>query len=257
MSNELTEHAQRNRAQWDAWAPDWVESGRRAWASTEITWGMWQVPESELQVLDDVAGKDVLEAGCGTAYWSAWLARRGGRVVGLDNSPKQLETARALQQEHGVEFPLHLGTAEAMPFEDASFDIVFSEYGASIWCDPYLWIPEAVRVLRPGGQLAFLVRSALSMLCAPDTNEPPTDRMLRPYFGMHRFEWPEEDDSVEFHLNHGDWICLLRESGMDVEALIEVQAPEGAKPHRYPSLPSPEWARKWPSEEIWKARKLR
>jgi hypothetical protein len=81
--------------------------------------------------------------------------------------------------------------------------------------------------------------------------------MLRPYFGMHRFEWPEEDDSVEFHLNHGEWICLLRESGMDVEALIEVQAPEDAKPHRFDSLPGPEWARKWPSEEIWKARKRR
>jgi SAM-dependent methyltransferase len=205
--------------------------------------------------MDDVAGRDVLEAGCGTAYWSAWVARRGGRAVGLDNSPKQLESARAFQAEFALDFPLHLGSAEAMPFEDASFDVVFSEYGASIWCDPYLWIPEAARVLRPGGQLAFLVNGVIAMLCAPDSDsEPPGERLLRPYLGMHRFEWTD-DDSVEFHLPHGEMIRLLRETGFDVEGLIEVKAPADAKPHRFPGLPGPEWAHKWPSEEIWRARK--
>jgi SAM-dependent methyltransferase len=177
-------------------------------------------------------------------------------VVGLDNSPKQLETARMLQREHQLEFPLHLGSAEEMPFEDQSFDVVFSEYGASIWCDPYLWIPEAARVLRPGGQLAFLANSALVMLCSRDALEPTGEKLLRPYFGMHRFEW-STDDSVEFHLPHGEWIRFLREAGFEVEGLIEVQAPEGGKPHRYDSLPTVEWARQWPSEEIWKARKVR
>ncbi len=131
---ELTEQARRNPAQWEIWAAEYVEPGQRAWASNEPTWGIWSVPEAELSVLDDVADKDVLEAGCGTAYWSAWLGRRGGKVVGLDNSPKQLETARILQKEYGQEFPLHLGSAEAMPFDDQTFDIVFSEYGASIGC---------------------------------------------------------------------------------------------------------------------------
>jgi SAM-dependent methyltransferase len=253
---ELTEHALRNRAQWDVWADEYVAPGKRAWASNEPTWGIWRAPESELHVLDDVSGNDVLEAGCGTAYWSAWLARRGGKVVGLDNSPKQLETARTLQREHKLEFPLRLGSAEDMPFEDRSFDVVFSEYGASIWCDPYLWIPEAARVLRPGGQLAFLTNSALVMLCSPDSLEPTRETLLRPYFGMHRFEW-SSDDSVEFHLPHGELIRLLRETGFEIEALIEVQAPADAKPHRYDSLPTLDWARKWPSEEIWKARKVR
>lgn len=252
--SELTEHAQRNREHWDSMAHEWVDMGRRAWASNEPAWGVWSVPESELQVLDDVAGKDVLEAGCGTAYWSSWVARRGGRAVGLDNSPKQLETARALQKEFGVEFPLHLGTAEAMPFEDASFDIVFSEYGASIWCDPYLWIPEAARVLRPGGQLAILGNSTLAMLCAPDEEVSPTDRLLRPLFGMHRFEWPE-DESVEFHVPHGKWIELFRAQGLEVERLIPLQAPPDAEPHRFIGIPQPEWGRKWPAEEIWTARK--
>jgi SAM-dependent methyltransferase len=251
---DLTEHAQRNRTQWDEWAEEYVGPGERAWAQEDPTWGVWKVREADLGVIDDPAGKDILEAGCGTAYWSAWLARRGGRVVGLDNSPKQLETARDLQQKHNLEFPLHLGTAEDMPFEDESFDMVFSEYGASIWCDPYIWIPEAARVLRPGGQLAFLVTSLLVMLCSPDALEPTGETLLRPQFGMHRFEW-SDDNSVEFHLSHGEWIRLLRDTGFGVEGLIELQAPEDAKQHRYDSLPTLEWARKWPTEEIWKARK--
>jgi SAM-dependent methyltransferase len=82
-----------------------------------------------------------------------------------------------------------------MPFDDASFDIVFSEYGASIWCDPYVWIPEAARVLRPGGQLAFLANAAIAMLCSPDAQEPPGATLLRPYFGMHRFTWSDDDSA--------------------------------------------------------------
>jgi SAM-dependent methyltransferase len=255
MNDKLTEHAQRNREHWDSVADQWVESGRRGWGEGEPTWGVWHAREDDLHVLEDVAAKDVLEAGCGTAYWSAWLARRGAKVVGLDNSPKQLETARSLQQEFGLDFPLKLGSAESMPFEDASFDVVFSEYGASIWCDPYLWIPEAARVLRPGGLLAFLGNSLLCMLCAPEDESPPTDRLLRPQFGMHRYAWPDFDQSVEFHIPHGEMIKLLRDCGFEVQALVEIQAPPDAKPHRFPGLPSPEWAQKWPMEEIWKARK--
>ena len=254
MSDELTEQAQRNREYWDGMAGQWVEPGRRNWAQPEIVWGIWDIPESELHILDDVAGKDVLETGCGTAYWSAWLARRGARVTGLDNSPKQLETARALQKEFGIEFPLHLGSAESLPFEDASFDLVFNEYGAAIWCDPYLWIPEAARVLRAGGTLVFLGNSVISMLCAPDDDSEPTTRLLRPQFGMRRFSWTT-DPGIEFHISHSEMISLLRSAGFEIEGLWELQAPPDAKPHRFPGMPSPEWGRKWPVEEIWKARK--
>jgi hypothetical protein len=71
---------------------------------------------------------------------------------------------------------------------------------------------------------------------------------------MHRFDWPGEE-SVDFHLGYGDWIRLLRANGFEVLDLIEIQAPEGAEPYREPTLPRPDWARRWPSEEIWKARK--
>ncbi len=249
----LPEHVARNRAHWDQLATGYVAAGERSWAQ-DAAWGIWNIPEAELHLLDGVGGLDVIELGCGTAYVSAWLARRGARPVGIDNSPQQLETAARLQREHGIEFPLLLGNAEQVPYADASFDLAISEYGACLWADPYAWVPEAARLLRPGGRLVFLTNGYLLMLCAPDEEEVPAgEHLLRPSFDMHRFEWPD-DDSVEFHLNHGDWVRLLRANGFEILDLFELQPAEGATT-RYPFVTS-EWARRWPSEEIWVARKL-
>jgi SAM-dependent methyltransferase len=200
-----------------------------------------------------LAGRDAIELGCGTAYISAWLARRGARVVGIDNSEAQLATARRLQREHGLDFPLLHGNAESVPYPDGSFDLAISEYGACLWADPYRWVPEAARLLRPGGRLIFLVNSALLMLFMPaEDGVAASDRLLRPAFGMYRVEWPG-DQGVEFHLSHGDWIRLLRSSGLDIEDLIEVRPPEGSTT-RYPFV-TLDWSRQWPCEELWKARK--
>jgi SAM-dependent methyltransferase len=250
----VSDHVQRNREAWDSFAERYAGPGRAQWEANQPTWGIYSVPEADVGMLPpSVDGLDVIELGCGTAYVSSWLARRGARPVGIDNSPAQLETARRLQAEFGVEFPLHLGNAEQTPFPDESFDLAISEYGASIWCDPHLWIPEAARILRPGGQLVFLVNGAILMLCAPDAeDEPATDRLLRDYFGMHRFEWPD-DPSVEFHLGYGDMIRLLRRCGFEVEDMIEVRPREDATTS-YPYAPV-EWARRWPAEEVWKALK--
>jgi SAM-dependent methyltransferase len=203
----------------------------------------------------DLGGLASIELGCGTGYVSAWLARRGVRPVGMDNSAAQLATASDLQRRFGLTFPLVQASAEQAPFADGRFDLAISEYGASIWCDPYAWIPEAARLLRPGGQLIFLVNSVLLMLTVPDQDGlPATEHLLRPYFGMHRFEWPD-DESVEFHLGHGEMIRLLRRCGLDIEDLLELQPPPGATASH--PLATIEWARRWPCEEVWKARKIR
>jgi SAM-dependent methyltransferase len=252
-SDRLTEHAARNRAAWDADAASWIAPGERNWASDEPSWGIWGLPERELRILPDVSGMDVIELGCGTAYWSAWLARRGARPAGLDNSAKQLETAARLQGVHGLEFPLVHASAEAVPLPDAAFDLAFSEYGACLWCDPDLWIAEAARLLRPGGWLIFLTNATLIVLCMPDQGAAQ-DRLLRDQFGLRRVEWADEDDSVEFHLAHGEMIRTLRRHGFDVLDLVELQAPEDGDPGRFDWL-TLDWARRWPSEEIWVARK--
>jgi len=251
---ELPEHVLRNRAVWDDRAKEYVASGERRWARDEPVWGIWSVPESQVGVLPgDLAGADAIELGCGTAYISAWLARRGARVVGIDNSEAQLATARRLQSDHGLDFPLLHGNAETVPYPDASFDLAISEYGACLWADPARWVPEAARLLRPGGRLVFLTNAFLLTLCVPDEDGVAAgDRLLRPAFGLYRVEWPG-DPGVEFHLSHGDWIRLLRGSGFELEDLIEVRPPAGATT-RYPYV-TLEWARRWPCEEVWKARK--
>jgi SAM-dependent methyltransferase len=249
---ELPDYVAKNRLAWAGYAPDYAESGRREWGG-EPAWGIWLLPESEVGMLPDVDGKHALELGCGTAYASAWLARRGASVVGLDPTWEQLATARRLQEEFELEFPLVCAPAEAVPLGDESFDVIVSEYGAAIWSDPYVWIPEAARLLRPGGELIFLGNATLLMLCVPDEEgDAAGDRLLRDQFGMHRFEWPDEE-SVEFHLGHGDWIRLLRANGFEIEDLIELRPPPDATTSY--EFVTADWARRWPSEEVWKARK--
>ncbi len=246
--------AARNRDLWTASNAEYTDrNAADNWALDEISWGIWGIDESELNVLGDVAGLDVVELGCGTAYFSAWLARLGARPVGVDVTPAQLETARRLMRETGIEFPLVETDAAETGLPDASADLVVSEYGASIWVDPYRWIPEAARLLRPGGRLVFLRNSTLVILCSPEVYGAASETLQRPQFGMHRFEWPE--GGVEFHLSHGDWIDVLRGNGFEIERLVEIQAPPDAQTHEFYAYVTAEWARKWPSEEIWVARK--
>jgi SAM-dependent methyltransferase len=251
----MSDHVLTNRISWDNDADNWVERGRRSWQEPQITWGVWSAPEAELGLLPDVKGLDVVELGCGTGYISSWLARRGARVFGLDNSGRQLASAKMLQGEFDLHFPLVHADAERAPFRDASFDLAVSEYGAAIWCDPYNWIPEAWRLLRPGGRLMFLCNSYISLLTFPEQEDlPATEQLMRPHFGMRRFEWEGDDSGVNFGISHGDMIHLLHESGFEVEDLVEIRAPEDAVTPADP-LATAEWARKWPVEEVWKARK--
>ena len=251
----LTDYLERNRRVWTKANAEYTDArALEAWRQEEIDWGMFSVPEASLGVLGDVAGKDVIELGCGTAYFGAWLAKRGAWVTGVDLTPAQLETARRCSDELGIPMELIEANAEEVPLPDASFDLALSEYGASIWCDPYRWIPEAARILRPCGELVFLGRSYLSLLTSPDEDLPATEQLQRDHFGMHRFDWPDADGAVEFALTHGDMIRLLRDSGFEVEDLVEVRAPEGAETPADP-LATAEWARRWPIEEAWKARK--
>jgi SAM-dependent methyltransferase len=249
-----SEYVAENRGIWTASNREYTDAeADRAWGADEITWGMFGVRESDVGVLGDVGGLDVVDLGCGTGYFSAWLAKRGARPVGVDVTPAQLATARRLQGETGFEFPLIEASAEDVPLPAESFDLAFSEYGASIWCDPHLWLPEAFRLLRPGGRLVFLCNSPLVILCAVEEPDSTSETLQRPQRGMHRIEW--SDTGVEFHLGHGDMFRALRSAGFVVEDLIELYAPDDAKTHEYYSHVTADWARKWPSEEIWAARK--
>ncbi len=255
-ASDLPDYVVRNRANWTRSNAEYTaRTAREAWATDEPHWGVWHQPEHSIRALPDVRGLDVIELGCGTAYFGAWLRKLGARrVVGVDVTPAQLDTARSLNSEFGLGLEFVEANAEDVPLPDSSFDLVFSEYGASIWCDPYLWIPEAARLLRPHGELLFMRNSSFVMVCSPD-EERVAERLVRPLRGMHRLDWNSDGESTEFHISGGDMFALLRRTGFDVVDYRELYAPDGATDHPYYSYVTAEWARRWPHEEIWRARK--
>jgi SAM-dependent methyltransferase len=248
----LSDHEARNRAMWDAYSDEYqAKHGDQLADSGGRAWGTSQILESELRILGDVGGKDILELGCGAAQWSIGLAQAGARPVGLDLSERQLEHARRLMAEAGVDFLLVHGSAESVPLPDASFDIVFCDHGAMTFADPYRTVPEAARLLRPGGLFAFSHHSPIETISWALGADKVGDRLVIDYFGMHRFD---DDDHSSFQLTYGDWIRLFRSNGLVVEDLIEPRPPDGAT-SSYRDADELAWARRWPSEEIWRLRR--
>jgi SAM-dependent methyltransferase len=251
LPERLSKEALENRAFWDRTSDEYQERHRDFINRPEPRWGSWQIPESELRVLDDVAGKDVLELGCGAAQWSILLAQQGAIVVALDNSERQLEHARRRIAAAGVKVPLVHASAEDVPLPDESFDVVFCDHGAMSWADPYRTVPEAARLLREGGLLAFSQTSAIAVICWTEETDRVSPMLQHDYFALHKLD---EDGSFTYQLPYGEWIRLFRANGFVVEDLIEPQPPPGATSTYW----TPEelgWARRWPSESIWKARK--
>lgn len=241
-----------NRAVWAVVNERFTDAAAHdQWVRPEPVWGLFAVPERELGVLGDVRGLDVVELGGGTAYVSAWLARAGARPVAVDLSSEQLATARRLQVELGPEFPLVQADGERLPLADGCADVVVSEHGVGAWCDPQRWLPEAARLLRPEGRLAFLTNSHLSALCVPDDEGVAGETLLRGHREAYRVHW--EGGGVEFHPSHGDWVRLLRASGFVIEALHEIYAPDDGSDHEFYEIVSQRWAGRWPAEELWVA----
>jgi SAM-dependent methyltransferase len=250
----LREHEARNRDFWNAESDAYQALHGAQLAEHGAAWGIWQVPEDDLHVLGDVRGRDVIELGCGAAQWSIALARRGARPVGVDLSETQLAHAAALMAEAGVAFPLVHASAEAVPLPDASFDIAFCDHGAFTFADPLRTVPEAARLLRDGGLLAFNMTTPIVEVCWPAEADEVTDRLSVDYFGMHRLT-TGDDGHAEFNLPYGEWIRLLRRSGFAIEDLVELR-PEPDATSSYRTDADRAWARRWPMEHIWKARRL-
>ncbi|MGI9333132.1 MAG: class I SAM-dependent methyltransferase [Gammaproteobacteria bacterium] len=256
-STFASEHVAENRRHWNESAPDWIASGERSWDGVSACWGQWSIPESELRLLpDDMTGMHAIELGCGTGYVSAWMTRLGANAVGVDVSEEQLRTAKRLRAKHRLDIELIHGNAEVVPKPDASFDFAISEYGAALWADPYLWVPEAHRLLRCGGRLVFLSCHPLALICSPLDGSNVCEHLHRPYFGMHRFDWTRvevDPGGIEFNLTIGDWLKLLTDTGFEVEAFVELQCPRDSPDT--PFAVSARWAHRYPSEMVWKARK--
>lgn len=243
--------ARRNRAAWDAGSDDYQrEHGRGIAGDKALAWGLWRIPERELNVLGDVRGRDILELGSGAAQWSIALAAKGARPVALDVSHRQLAHARKAAARRRRRVPVVEAAAESLPFRDGSFDVVFCDYGGMSFADPALTVPEAGRVLRPDGLLAFSTTTPFLFVCWPSDSHSVTRTLRKSYFGMRRGPWP--DGTVDYQLPYGEWIRTFVRSGFVIEDLIEVRPPHGARTS-FPGRPL-SWARRWPAEMIWKVR---
>jgi SAM-dependent methyltransferase len=250
-SGATGDHERRNRRFWDTDADDY-QAAHGEQLARGATWGVWGIPESDVDVLGDTRALDVLELGCGGAQWSIALARDGARCIGLDQSRGQLRHARHAQRDARVTFPLVCASGEAVPLADESFDIVFCDHGVFSFCDPDRAVSEAARLLRPGGLLAFNHSTLLHTLCWDAKSEKVSKKLHRPYFGAREFDWG--DGTVDFHLTYGDWIRCFSRYGLAVDDLVELEPPSTATT-TYDSYVDPKWAARWPAEEIWKARK--
>lgn len=217
-----------------------------------MSWGLWRVPESELRVLGEPRGKDILEVGCGAARWSFALARRGARPVGLDISSAQLAHAAKFLRRSGSKVRLVRGNAEQLPFPDSTFDVAFCDWGALTFCDPHRTIPEAARVLREGGRLIFSTSSPFRTVAQNRKTDRVGRKLLYDYFDLDRIEYPSGE--VNFQLPYGGWIQLFVDNGFLVEGLTETRPRSGAR-STYLSEAEEKWARRWPLEAIWRLKK--
>lgn len=247
--------AERNRAFWDASADEYQAVQGRQLDAVGAGWGVWQIPEAELGILGEVDARDVLELGCGAAQFAIELARRGARVIGLDVSQRQLDHASGRVTEAGVAVRLVHASADDVPLPPDSLDIVFGDHGAMGFADPNRTVPEAARLLRDGGLLAFSMFTPIAEVCWPPGGEEPVDRLVSDYFGMHRVDLGHADH-VEFQLPYGEWIRLFVANDFVLEDLVELR-PGPAATSTYIGDAAREWGSRWPLEHVWKVRRRR
>jgi len=244
--------ATRNRRAWDATSDEYQREHLEQLSANAEAWGVWSFPESELQLIGDVAKRDVLEFGCGGAQWSIALAKRGARCRALDNSQHQLDHARDAIAEARVDVQLVHAAAEHAPFADGSFDVVFCDHGALSFTAPEVTIPVVARLLRPGGILAFSVAHPLREVCWDDAGDRLTRKLHKPYFGLGAIDDPD-DGGVSHMRPISAYATILFAAGFTIEKLLEPRPTEDAVT-TYQSFAPYDWARDFPLELMFRAR---
>ena len=246
----MAEDFEANRRAWDAESDAYQAQHERQLEQTPEAWGVWSLPESDLQLLGEVAGRDVLEYGCGAAQWSIALAKRGARCTALDNSARQLFHAERALAAAGVSFPLVHRPAEDTGLAAGSFDLVFCDHGAMTFAAPERTIPEVARILRPGGVLAFSVEHPLHAAAWSYAENAVSYELHESYFDLDRIDDP--GGSVSFARTISGYVALLLEHGFAIQKLLEPRPPAGAQT-TYVMTPY-EWARRFPGEVMFRAR---
>lgn len=220
-----------NAADWDRYADEYQATHGPFLGDVGFVWGPEGHTEAELGVLGPVAGRDVLEVGSGAGQCARWVTAQGGRGTGLDVSHRQLQHSRRLDEATGITVPAVRATATHLPFADASFDVVFSSFGALQFVhDIDRCVAEVARVLRPGGRFAFSITHPTRWMFPDD---PGPEGLVASQSYWDRTPYVEVDDAtgatsyVEHHRTLGDWVGLLDRAGFRLRTLLEPEWPEG------------------------------
>lgn len=231
------ESSRANRGWWDRNADDYQSDHGGFLGDDRFVWGPEGLDESDAALLGPaagLAGRAVLEIGCGAAQCSRWLAARGARPVALDLSYRQLQHARRIGEDADT-FPLVQADAGVLPFTDESFDLACSAYGGVPFvADSARVMREVRRVLRPGGRWVFSVTHPVRWTL-PDEPGPEGLTVSASYFD--RTPYVEQDAEgravyVEHHRTLGDRVREITAAGLRLLDLVE---PE------WPSWNSQEW----------------
>jgi SAM-dependent methyltransferase len=219
-----------SRSWWDADAADYLAEHGSDIGDVDFVWGPEGLRESDAGLLGPVAGREVLEIGCGSAPCSRWLARAGARAVAMDLSGAMLRHAAALGVSTAVPVPLVQAGAERLPFADASFDVACSAFGGVPFvAEPGRVMREVARVLRPGGRWVFSVNHPMRWMFSDDPG-PDGLTVIQSYFD--RTPYVEVDAGgaatyVEHHRTMGDRIRDIVAAGLVLDDVVEPEWPDG------------------------------
>lgn len=227
----VAETARANRTWWDAEALDYYAEHGAFLGDDDLVWGPEGWSEEFLGLLGDVAGRDVLEIGGGAAQGARWVRQAGGRVVSTDLSLGMLRRSHAIDLAHGwPTLPLAQCDGLALPFGDASFDVVFTAYGVLPFvADSGQVLREVCRVLRPSGRVVFSCTHPFRW-AFPD--EPGPDGLTVRFSYFDRTPYVEQDgvgqaSYAEHHRTIGDRVREVVAAGLRVVDLVEPEWPDG------------------------------
>jgi SAM-dependent methyltransferase len=225
------DEAQRaNRRDWDAEADDYQREHGTFLGDDRFVWSPEGLDESDAGLLGDVAGRRVLEIGCGAGQCSRWLRKRGAVAVGLDLSLRQLQHSLRIDSDGRSRVPVVCGTATSLPFADASFDLACSAFGGlSFVLDVATALGEARRILRPGGSFVFSVVHPVRWMFPDDPGDAGMT-IIRSYFDRTPYVELDGDGRtsyVEPHHTLEDWLGAITAGGLVLERLTEPSWPSG------------------------------